>query len=250
MALILFIAIHWYSSLFFQSIFHHRYAAHRHFEMSPFWEKVFFVMCFITQGSSYISARAYGILHRVHHAHTDDENDPHSPHNTNGLPHLMLETRNNYFTIWEEKDNIDDKFKQNLPTWDTFDKFAHSWITRTAWAGIYFIIYWFLVPHWAFFMLLPFTILMGAFQGASVNWWAHKFGYSNFSLKDTSKNILPVDLIFWGEAYHNNHHRDPERLNNAVRWFEVDVGYWMLKFLDWANIIKLKPFHSRSKALK
>src|SRR5215467_6483535 len=79
MIILLFFIIHWYSSLFFQSIFHHRYAAHGMYTMSKFWERVFYIGCFITQGSSYISARAYGILHRLHHAHTDEAEDPHSP---------------------------------------------------------------------------------------------------------------------------------------------------------------------------
>ena len=33
------IALHWWSSVFFQSFFLHRYAAHRMFELSPFWQR-------------------------------------------------------------------------------------------------------------------------------------------------------------------------------------------------------------------
>jgi len=76
--LFIFIAL-WYSSLFFQTFFQHRYAAHRAFEMSKFWEKVFFIFTYIAQGTSYMSPRAYAIMHRMHHAYTDTEMDPHSP---------------------------------------------------------------------------------------------------------------------------------------------------------------------------
>src|SRR5690606_5152225 len=96
MAVLLFLIIHWYASLFFQSVFHHRYSAHGLFTMSKGWERVFFVGCFITQGSSYISAYTYGIMHRLHHAFTDKPEDPHSPTNTPGLFGMMLDTRNNY----------------------------------------------------------------------------------------------------------------------------------------------------------
>ena len=68
LAIIIFFIAHWYLSLFAQSFFHHRYAAHRAFTMSPFWEKFFFVYSYVTQGSSYMSPRVYGILHRIHHA--------------------------------------------------------------------------------------------------------------------------------------------------------------------------------------
>ncbi len=43
MIIILFFVAHWYLSLFAQTFFHHRYAAHRAFTMSKGWEKFFFV---------------------------------------------------------------------------------------------------------------------------------------------------------------------------------------------------------------
>lgn len=85
---------------FFQSVFHHRYAAHNLFTMSRFWEKVFYFGCFITQGSSYISAYTYGLMHRLHHAHTDKPEDPHSPHNDPNPFVMMWTTRNNYFNLY------------------------------------------------------------------------------------------------------------------------------------------------------
>ncbi|MCZ6521882.1 MAG: acyl-CoA desaturase, partial [Bacteroidetes bacterium] len=72
--LILFVA-HWYLSLFFQTFFLHRYAAHGAFTMSKGMEKVVFVLTWIFQGSNYLSAYGYGILHRMHHAFADTPQD-------------------------------------------------------------------------------------------------------------------------------------------------------------------------------
>ena len=79
MAIIFIFIAHWYSSLFFQTVFLHRYASHQMFTMSKGWEKVFFFLTFLTQGSSFLNPRAYAILHRLHHKHSDTEKDPHSP---------------------------------------------------------------------------------------------------------------------------------------------------------------------------
>ncbi len=239
MGLLLFIVLHWYLSLFFQSVFHHRYAAHNLFSMSPRWEKVFFVSCFLTQGSSYISARTYGIMHRLHHTFTDTENDPHSPHYSANFFAMMLDTRNSYNDIHIGKVVSGDAYTKNLPVWDSFEKFAHNWVTRVAWGIIYLIIYMQLATHWWMYLFLPLTLAMGAFQGIMINWWAHKFGYRNFSVDNTSKNILPVDLLFWGEAYHNNHHKFPGRPNNAVKWFEIDFGYLSMYVLQKLHVIKM-----------
>lgn len=240
MAILLFIILHWYLSLFFQSLFHHRYAAHGLFTMSKGWEKVFHIGCFVTQGSSYISAYTYGLMHRLHHAHTDTPEDPHSPHNTPNLLTMMWQTRNNYYSLYIGKTEADEKYRKGLPEWRAFDKIAHNWITRIIWVGIYIFIYSLLATAWWQFLLLPVTLAMGSFQGAAVNWWAHRFGYENFRMSNTSKNILPVDFLFWGEAYHNNHHKYPSNANNATRWFEWDMGYQAMRVLEKLRVLKIK----------
>ena len=75
----LFLILHWYLSLFGQTFFLHRYAAHKMFTMSKAWEKFWYVYTWVMQGSSYLNARAYAILHRMHHAYSDTEKDVHSP---------------------------------------------------------------------------------------------------------------------------------------------------------------------------
>ncbi len=240
MAILLFFVLHWYTSLFFQSIFHHRYAAHNLFSMSKTWERFFYIGCYLTQGSSYISAYTYGLMHRVHHAHTDKEEDPHSPLNEPNPFLMMWLTRNNYFNLYIGKTDVEDKYKKNLPNWRAFDKIAHNPISRLCWVVIYLVIYTFLATAWWQWLLFPVTVAMVSVQGLAVNWWAHKFGYQNFKMNNTSKNILPIDLIFWGEAYHNNHHMHPSRPNNASKWFELDIGYQSIRLLHLFRIIKLK----------
>src|SRR5437868_5875201 len=77
--ILVFFVAHWQLSVFFQSFFHHRYGAHKQFTMSKRMERVFHFLSWFIQGSSYLSPRAYAILHRMHHAYSDTPNDPHSP---------------------------------------------------------------------------------------------------------------------------------------------------------------------------
>ncbi|MFT6688090.1 MAG: stearoyl-CoA desaturase (delta-9 desaturase), partial [Saprospiraceae bacterium] len=56
MAIVIFILVLWYGNLFFQSFFLHRYAAHQVFTMSKTMEQITFVLTWIFQGSSYLSA--------------------------------------------------------------------------------------------------------------------------------------------------------------------------------------------------
>ena len=110
MPILFFFLAHWYLSLFSQTFFQHRYASHRAFTMSRFWERVFFVFAYITQGSSYMSPAAYGIMHRLHHAFTDTEHDPHSPSYDKNFFSMMWRTRNEYNGIFSGKTQIEGRF--------------------------------------------------------------------------------------------------------------------------------------------
>src|SRR2546425_1386133 len=79
MPIIVIFAAHWVMSAFFQSSFHHRYASHRMFTMGPLAERVWHGLTYLVQGSSYLSPRAYAIMHREHHAYSDTARDPHAP---------------------------------------------------------------------------------------------------------------------------------------------------------------------------
>jgi stearoyl-CoA desaturase (delta-9 desaturase) len=123
---ILFFVLHWYLSLFSQTFFQHRYAAHKSFDMSHGWERFFFFFAWLTQGSSYLSPRAYGIMHRIHHAYTDTELDPHSPSYDKNLFAMMWRTKNIYSDILYERTEIEPRFTKNVPAWKSFDLFASS----------------------------------------------------------------------------------------------------------------------------
>src|SRR5580693_522661 len=117
MIILIFFAAHWYLSLFSQTFFQHRYAAHGSFTMSRGWERVFYLFAYITQGSSFMSPRAYAIMHRMHHAYTDTEKDPHSPSYDDNVFTMMWRTKNIYTDILNGKTVIEERFLKNVPNW-------------------------------------------------------------------------------------------------------------------------------------
>lgn len=239
MAVVIFFIAVWYLSLFAQTFFHHRYASHGAFKMSKGWEKFFFVFTYIMQGSHYMSPRAYAIMHRLHHAHTDTELDPHSPNFSSNIFSMMWRTRNIYRDIFHERIPVDEKYTKNLPEWKSFDRFANSTVSRLLWVGVYVAFFvMFATSPWLY-LLLPVIMGMGAFHGAIINWFAHKFGYKNFILKNTSENLFSVDILMLGESYHNNHHKRPSAINFGVRWHEVDPVYPVILLFNKLGIIQV-----------
>ncbi len=246
LTIIIFFFAHWYLSLFTQSFFNHRYSAHAMFTMSKFWEKVFFVLSWAFQGSSYLSPYTYGAMHRAHHRFADKEGDPHSPKFSKNLFDMMWQTKIIYSDLWNERKPYDERFTRDLPHWWSFDKFADSWFSRIFW-GVFYIAFYVMVisvwgdsTYWFLYFLLPIHFVMGPFHGAIINWFAHKIGYVNYKVDDTSKNLMPVDIFMMGEGYHNNHHAHGSRPNFGTKWHEIDPTYIVIKILAGVGIIKMR----------
>lgn len=208
--------------------------------MNKFWEKFFYIFAYITQGSSYMSARTYGIMHRMHHAYTDTEKDPHSPLYFSNVFALMWHTKKVYADIMDKRVEPEARFTKNLPDWPAMDKWAQSITNRILFAGLYTGFYIMFAHHWWMFALIPIHILMGPIHGSIINWFAHKYGKVSYKMNNTSRNIIPIDVLMLGENYHNNHHKYPSNANFGVKWYEVDPLYAVMRVLEFLKIIKIK----------
>lgn len=239
-AILIFFAVHWYGSLFFQTFFLHRYAAHKAFTMSSFWEKVFYIGTWIFQGSNYLSAYGYGVMHRMHHAYADTEKDPHSPKYSSGIFQMMWSTKGIYSRINKKQIEVEERFTKGVPQWEAFDKIASSYVSRIVFGVLYTLFYIQFAPSPVWFLLLPFHYLMSPIHGAIINWFAHKVGYQNYEVSDTSKNLMPVELFMMGEGFHNNHHKHGGDPNFAKKWFEIDPTYQVIRVLNFIGVIQTK----------
>jgi stearoyl-CoA desaturase (Delta-9 desaturase) len=240
MVILLFFIGVWYLSLFSQTFFQHRYAAHGSFKMNKFWERFFFLFTYITQGSSYLSPKAYAIMHRMHHAYTDTEKDPHSPSFSSNIFSMMWRTKKIYTEIVKEKVVIESRFQKNLPEWKTFERWANSNLSRLLWVFAYFAFFFIFSTSAWWFLLFPLVIIMGPLHGAIINWFAHKYGYTNFKVNNTSQNLFSVDILMLGESYHNNHHKYPSSVNFGRKWHELDPIYPVILLLNWLKIIEIQ----------
>jgi len=240
MVIIFIFIAHWYSSLFFQTVFLHRYASHQMFTMSKGWERVFFFLTFLTQGSSFLNPRAYAILHRLHHKHSDTEKDPHSPVFSKNIIRMNLDTVKHYESVRQNKRDYS-KYDFDVPRWPLLEKIGDHWITRITFMGLYTLLYVeFATATWQY-ALLPIHFVMGPLHGSIVNWCGHRYGYTNDrKTNDNSKNTLPIDILMMGELFQNNHHSSPKNIKFSKRWFEIDPGYAITKFLSKIKILRIK----------
>ena len=86
----------------------------------------------------------------------------------------------------------------------------------------------------------------------SVNSLSHLFGYQNYETEEHSRNNWFVALLTVGEGWHNNHHEDPSTACLQHRWWEIDISYYEIKFLEWIGLASevIEPRHLRRAARK
>jgi stearoyl-CoA desaturase (delta-9 desaturase) len=239
MAIAIFFVGHWISSVFFQTFFLHRYGAHKQFTMSKRWERFFHLCTYFTQGASYLSARGYGILHRMHHAYSDTARDPHSPTNHRNVFSMMWATKARYDAFAYRREEPEARFEKNLPDWPALDRFSQSWATRIVWLAGYTAFYAAFAHGWMW-ILLPAHFIMGPIHGAIVNWCGHRYGYRNYASEDVSRNTLVFDVLTLGELFQNNHHEHPNRPNFGVKWFEIDPAWQVIRLFAAVGIVKFR----------
>jgi stearoyl-CoA desaturase (delta-9 desaturase) len=77
-----------------------------------------------------------------------------------------------------------------------------------------------------------------------VNGIGHALGYRNFEVKDESRNITPIAIWLGGEELHNNHHAFPSSAKFALRKFEFDIGWAVIRGfekLGLAKVLRVAP---------
>lgn len=239
MAIAIFFVGHWVLSVFCQSFFQHRYSAHRMFTMSRGWERFFYLLTYVCQGSSFLTPKGYAILHRMHHAFSDTPKDPHSPRNFSNPAAMLIGMRNTYHGFAHDQVEPEKRFDGGYPRWLALDRLGNSWAGRLAWSAGYIAFYAAFATAWWQFLLLPIHFVMGPTHGMIVNWCGHKYGYRNFETGDDARNTLFFDFVTMGELFQNNHHEFGMSPTFAARWFEVDPTYVIMRGLHAVGIIDL-----------
>jgi stearoyl-CoA desaturase (delta-9 desaturase) len=72
----------------------------------------------------------------------------------------------------------------------------------------------------------------------SVNSATHLWGYRRYETGENSRNNWLIALLSNGEGWHNNHHADQRSAAHGHRWWEFDVTYLTIVFLEKLGLVR------------
>jgi stearoyl-CoA desaturase (delta-9 desaturase) len=185
--------------------------------------------------------------HRRHHAYADKDGDPHSPHlvETPGLKGTLQ-------NLWHAHAGwLFDPEKTDRERWapDLVKDPMISQISR----------------RFPLFVVLSFTLppviglaLTGTFHGMwtafvwgslvrifvlhhmtwSINSICHFYGRRPYETDEESRNVWSLSLLSFGESWHNNHHAFPSSAYLGLEWWQVDLGGYTIRALQWLGLVR------------
>jgi stearoyl-CoA desaturase (delta-9 desaturase) len=217
---------------------YHRLLTHRGFKTSKFIE-YFLTFC----GTLGLQSGAINWVttHRIHHGFTETDKDPHSPRNGTYWAHMGWIFRG---TAQNQTEATQLRYSPDLVK----DK-VHVFLSN----------YYWVTPIIAAIILLAVgtaitgtlfggfsMVLWGIFLRQVIGWhstWlvnsaTHLWGSRRFETRDDSRNNGLIAALTFGEGWHNNHHAHPRSAKHGLAWYEFDVNWVQIKFLEKIGLAK------------
>ena len=205
---------------------YHRFFSHRAFKLNRFWQ---FCLAFLAQTSGQKGVLWWAAHHRAHHLNSDRKEDLHSPvHEGFWWSHLG----------WILSDEYDEYDPKKIPDFSKYPELVwlnkyHMFPTVVYAVAIYAIGGW---PAFVWgFCVSTVVLYHGTFL---INSLSHIWGTRRFATPDESRNNFALAIVTMGEGWHNNHHYYMSSVRQGIRWWEIDLTYYLLKLLSWVGIAR------------
>lgn len=206
------IAFGWVFHWIVGSIIIHRYITHKTFKVNKFIHNTFTILSTLAYAGSSL---AWASMHRIHHTASDTDKDPHSPtkYSWFELLTLRVDIKNRELELLNSKDLLHDRVHL----------FCHKYYVPINLAFIVILGLISIPALIAFWIGIAYHVI-GIFFSTWVYHTKLPFQYRSHDTRDNSYNNAIANLLFHGEACHNNHHNNPGAISSAEKWWEFDLN--------------------------
>jgi stearoyl-CoA desaturase (delta-9 desaturase) len=202
---------------------YHRLLTHRSFA-TPKWLE--YLLTILGTMSIQDSPDKWVATHRIHHKFTEMEQDPHSTRP--GFWWAQI----GWVFLGTGQDHDDATLKRYVP--DLKKDEWHELISRLWYLPVIVsAVVLFLIGGWSMVVWGVFArVVVGWHTTWFVNSLSHMYGKRPFETADDSTNNWFVALLTFGEGWHNNHHAHPTSARHGLKWYQFDLNWITLRFLE------------------
>jgi stearoyl-CoA desaturase (delta-9 desaturase) len=221
--------LYWMAIGFGIGMGYHRLHTHRSYRVPKFIEYFFAVCGTLTLEGGPIFWVA---THRMHHQNSDHAGDPHTPHDGGFWAHMgwiiFGDSKHNNTQLMSRyaPDLARDRFYLWLNTYHYVPLVALGLILLAT-GGIRMVL-------WG----VSLRVVVGLHATWLVNSATHMWGSRRFITRDDSRNSWWVALLTFGEGWHNNHHAHPTSARHGLAWYELDITWLQIRFLQLVGLAR------------
>ena len=223
------LALYWITLSFGIGMGYHRLLTHRSYQ-TPKWMEYFLAVCgtLALEGGPI----SWVATHRIHHQFSDKHGDPHTPRDGRWWAHIVwmlvgeATHRNTAECSRYAPDLCRDRFMVVLSKYNYVPLLILAALLLFL-GGLPFLL-------WGVF----FRVTLGLHATWMVNSFTHFWGGRRFATRDDSRNNWFVALLSFGEGWHNNHHAHPTSARHGLAWYEIDVSWMTIRFLQLIGLVK------------
>jgi stearoyl-CoA desaturase (delta-9 desaturase) len=215
------------------TLYLHRSQAHKAVQFHPAVNHFMRFWLWLTTG---MVTKQWVAIHRKHHQASDTESDPHSP-KVYGIWRVLFGGAFLYHKASKNKILIRDLGHGTPNDWIEENLYTpHSRLGILLMLVIDLVLFgpWGFVVWGVQMLWVPFWAA-GVINGAA-HWW----GYRNYDVKDTSRNLWPWAFWIGGEELHNNHHGEGAAAKFSKTKREFDIGWMYIKILERLGLAKIR----------
>lgn len=194
----------------------HRLLTHKSYTL---WKPLEYLFSYFANIGCTGSSIGWVYVHKLHHRHSDKPGDPHSPVIL-GQVGAVLGRYGGGFNKWLVRDLIG----------DPVHRFMHEYYFGLVILTL--LVLMAIDPMLAIYLYI-IPVFMNTAASRLSNWINHstKFGTKDIKNNDQSQNIWWWAFLTFGEGWHNNHHVYPGDYNLGRRWWQFDMGRYVIEFL-------------------
>jgi stearoyl-CoA desaturase (delta-9 desaturase) len=220
---------------------YHRLFTHRSFETYA-WVK--FVMAAVGAMAVQGPVLRWVAYHRRHHQHSDTLADPHTPHH-HGRG-VLGAIRGFWYAhvgwVFGPEPTGLERYVRDLRRSTSLrvaDALSPLWIALgvvipAVLGGVISGSWWggALGALWGG----PVRVFLTHHLTWSVNSVCHLWGARPYPDRDESRNNVIFGVLALGEGWHNNHHAFPTSARHGLRWWQVDLSYYLIRLLGFTGL--------------
>ncbi len=210
--------------MFFVTAGNHRYFSHRSYRTSRVFQ---FVLALGGVATGQKGMLWWAAHHRRHHRFSDRPGDAHSPREGFWWSHMG-------WMLSRDHEGTDLNGVKDLARYPELRVLERLWMLPPVLVGV---ATWAVWGSWGLvwgYFVAQTLFWHGTF---TINSLAHVFGTRRFDTRDDSRNHWLLALITFGEGWHNNHHHRPGSARQGMRWWEIDLSYYILRGLAAVGLV-------------